>query len=136
MINSITIYGNVGRDAEVRGTPSGKEVASFRLAASQGGDRPTIWLDASAWSSNRFAFEDVSKLTKGDKVIVQGRLKMREWTDKNGNPRQDWGVEIDRLAMGGGRKDATQPQQQRRPTYTRPPDDPSDPYAGDDSIPF
>jgi hypothetical protein len=116
MINSITIYGNVGRDAEVRGTPSGKEVASFRLAASQGGDRPTIWLDASAWSSNRFAFEDVSKLTKGDKVIVQG--------------------EIDRLAMGGGRKDATQPQQQRRPTYTRPPDDPSDPYAGDDSIPF
>ena len=91
MFQQITLVGNLGRDPEMRYTPSGVPVTSFSVATSrryQGQDgqwqEKTIWFRATAW---RKTAETVSQyLTKGSKVLIIGELEEpRPWTDKDGN---------------------------------------------------
>nr|DAQ86011.1 MAG TPA: Single strand binding protein [Caudoviricetes sp.] len=91
MLNHITIMGRLARDPELRRTQSGVPVASFRLAVDRDfkdkstGERSTDWIDVVAW---RATAEFVSRyFTKGRMAVVDGRLQMREWTDKEGNKR-------------------------------------------------
>lgn len=80
MINTITILGNVGRDAEVK--IIGKNTATeFSLAVSHGKDEPTSWFRVTAW--DKWTAEHPPK--KGDKVIVTGGLKLREFDKKDGS---------------------------------------------------
>jgi single-strand DNA-binding protein len=91
MFQQITLVGNLGRDPEMRYTPSGVPVASFSVATSkryqsQDGQwqEKTIWFRVTAW---RKTAETVSQyLTKGSKVLIIGELEEpRPWTDKEGN---------------------------------------------------
>ncbi len=91
MFQQITLVGNLGRDPEMRYTPSGVPVASFSVATSrkfQSADgqwqEKTVWFRVTAW---RKTAETVSQyLTKGSKVLIIGELEEpRTWVDKDGN---------------------------------------------------
>ena len=92
MLNHIAIMGRLGRDPELRHTQSGTPVASFSLAVDRDfkdkntGERATDWIDVVAWRSTG---EFVSKyFSKGRMAVVEGRLQLRDWKDKEGNKRR------------------------------------------------
>lgn len=96
-LNKVMIIGYLGRDPEMRFTPTGKSVSSFSVACnrswkSKDGERhtETDWFNVVAWE----ALAEISKqyLSKGSMVYVEGRLQIREWVDSNGNPQKS--VEI------------------------------------------
>lgn len=85
-------------------------MASFRLAVDrdfkdkQTGEKATDWIDVVAW---RNTAEFVSRyFTKGRMAVVEGRLQMRDWTDKDGNKRRSAEVVADQVYFGdAGKKD-------------------------------
>lgn len=90
MLNTVTIMGRLTKDPELRRTPSGTAVASFTLAVNRdfkdsNGDEGTDFINCVAWTHTA---EFVSKyFTKGRAAVVNGRLQVRQYTDKNGNKR-------------------------------------------------
>ena len=108
MLNHITIMGRMTRDPELRRTGSGVAVANFTLAVDRdynpkdGGEKETDFIDCIAW---RASAEFVSKyFSKGQMAIVSGRLRIRNWTDKDGNKRRSAEVEADSVYFGESRK--------------------------------
>ena len=88
-LNKVMVIGNMGRDPEMRYTPSGKPVTSFSLASSRswvapGGERreETEWFNVVAWGG--LAEICNQKLYKSQQVYVEGRLQTRSWEDDNG----------------------------------------------------
>jgi single-strand DNA-binding protein len=88
-LNKVMLIGNLGRDPEMRYTPSGKPVTSFSLAVNRNwvsadGERrdETEWFNVVAWGS--LAEICNQHLSKGQKVYVEGRLQTRSWEDENG----------------------------------------------------
>lgn len=109
MLNHIVIMGRLARDPELRRTQSGVPVASFRLAVDRDfkdkntGERATDWIDVVAW---RATGEFVSRyFTKGRMAVVEGRLQMRDWTDKEGNKRTSAEVVADNVYFGDSKRD-------------------------------
>ena len=102
-MNTITIAGNLGRDAELRYTSGGDAVLSFSVADSQGRDKPTIWWNCSIWGKRAEALAQY--LTKGQQVTVAGTVSEREWTDREGNKRKSMDVRVNEIALQGGRRD-------------------------------
>ena len=109
MLNHITIMGRLTRDPELRRTGSGIAVASFTLAVDRdfggrdGGERETDFIDCVAW---RQTGEFVSKyFTKGRMIVVDGRLEMRDWTDKEGNKRTSAEINVDNAYFGDSKRD-------------------------------
>jgi single-strand DNA-binding protein len=109
LLNHIVIMGRLARDPELRRTQSGVPVASFRLAVDRDfkdkntGERGTDWIDVVAW---RATGEFVSRyFTKGRMAVVEGRLQMRDWTDKEGNKRTTAEVVADNVYFGDSRRD-------------------------------
>ena len=90
MLNKIIIMGRLTRDPELRRTGSGSAVTSFSLACdrdfkSQSGEKETDFIEVVAWKNTA---EFVSKyFSKGRMAVVEGRLQIRDWTDKAGNKR-------------------------------------------------
>ena len=90
MLNKIIIMGRLTRDPELRRTGSGTAVTSFSLACdrdfkSQSGEKETDFIEVVAWKNTA---EFVSKyFSKGRMAVVEGRLQIRDWTDKAGNKR-------------------------------------------------
>lgn len=91
MFQQVTLVGNLGRDPEMRYTPSGVAVVNFSLATSKRWQSPdgewqdkTLWFRVAAW---RKLAETVSEyLHKGSRVLVIGEMEeARPWTDKDGN---------------------------------------------------
>ena len=87
-LNKVMIIGNLGRDPEMRYTPSGKPVTSFGVAVSRAYTKPegervetTDWFNVVAWS--RLAEICSQFLVKGSLVYVEGRLETRSWEDDN-----------------------------------------------------
>lgn len=91
MLNVAIIMGRLTRDPELRRTNSGKPVASFTVAvdrdyAPEGQERETDFIDCVAWNGTA---EFVSKyFKKGSMIVVNGRLQLRNLTDKDGNKRK------------------------------------------------
>ena len=109
MLNHITIMGRLVRDPELRRTGSGTAVASFRVAVDRdfvskdGGERKADFIDCVAW---RQTGEFISKyFTKGRMIIVDGRLEMRDWTDKDGNKRTSAEVVVANAYFGDSKRD-------------------------------
>ena len=109
MLNRIIIMGRLARDPELRRTQTGTPVASFRLAVDRDfkdrntGEKATDWIDVVAW---RQTAEFVSRyFTKGRMAVVEGRLQMRDWTDKDGNKRTSAEVVADNVYFGDSRRD-------------------------------
>ena len=109
MLNHIVIMGQLARDPELRHTQSGTPVATFRLAVDRDfkdkntGERQTDWIDVVAW---RGTGEFVSRyFSRGRMAVVEGRLQMREWTDKEGNRRTTAEVVADSVYFGDSKRD-------------------------------
>lgn len=88
-LNKVMVIGNMGRDPEMRYTPSGKPVTSFSLASSRSWVAPsgerreeTEWFNVVAWGG--LAEICNQKLYKSQQVYVEGRLQTRSWEDDNG----------------------------------------------------
>lgn len=110
MLNKVFIMGRLTSDPELRRTRTGTPVASFSLAVDRDfkdkatGERTTDFIDVVAW---RNTAEFVSRyFTKGRMAVVEGRLQMRDWTDKDGNKRRSAEVVADQVYFGdAGKKD-------------------------------
>ena len=108
MLNKIILMGRLTRDPELRRTGSGTAVTSFSLAVdrdfkSQSGEKETDFIDVVAW---RNTAEFVSKyFTKGRMAIVEGRLQIRDWTDKDGGKRRSAEVVADNVYFGDTKRD-------------------------------
>ncbi len=111
--NKITIVGNLGKDPELRYTPQGNAVCNFSVATNEkrrdkGGDFQdvTTWFRVTLWGKQA---ENASKyLTKGSPVYIEGRLRVDEWSDRDGKNRYTLDVHAtDMQFIGGNRGDET-----------------------------
>lgn len=107
MLNKIILMGRLGRDPEVRYTQSGTPVASFSLAVDRDfvdqatGRRPTDWIEVVAWNAKaKFAQQ---YFCKGQLAVVEGRLQIRDWTDKEGAKRRTAEVVADQIYFAGAK---------------------------------
>lgn len=100
-MNSITVAGQLGKDAESRSMPDGTQVVSFSIADSQGRDKPTIWWNCQMFGKRAAAVQQY--LSKGQAVTVSGNVSEREWTDKDGGKRKSMDVRVNDLALQGGK---------------------------------
>ena len=108
MLNHIVLMGRLVRDPELRRTGSGIAVASFRVAVDRdfapkdGGERKADFIDCVAW---RQTGEFISKyFAKGRMIVVDGRLEMRAWTDKDGNKRTSAEVVVANAYFGESKR--------------------------------
>jgi single-strand DNA-binding protein len=88
-LNKVMVIGNIGRDPEMRYTPSGKPVTSFSLASSRSWTTPdgerreeTEWFNVVAWGNLAEICNQI--LSKSQQVYVEGRLQTRSWEDEGG----------------------------------------------------
>jgi single-strand DNA-binding protein len=109
MLNHIVIMGRLARDPELRHTQTGTPVSTFTLAVDRDfrdkttGERATDWIDVVAW---RGTGEFVSRyFTRGRMAVVEGRLQIRDWTDKEGNKRRSAEVVADNVYFGDSKRD-------------------------------
>ena len=109
MYNKVFLIGNLGRDPEVRTTPSGQPVATFSLATNRrwkdrdGGRREeTEWHNIVCWA--RLAEIAGQYLTKGRQIFVEGRIQTRSWDDQqSGEKKYKTEIICDNFQMLGGR---------------------------------
>lgn len=111
MLNHIIIMGRLTRDPELRRTNSGTAVASFTVAVDRdyssknGTEKKTDFIDCVAWQQTG---EFISEyFAKGRMIIVDGRLELRDWTDKDGNKRRNAEINVSRAYFGDTRKDSS-----------------------------
>lgn len=99
-MNTITIAGRIGKDAELRHLQNGDAVASFSVADDQGRDKPAIWWRCSLFGKRGEAL--CQYLTKGSHVTVAGRVSEREY-QKDGAPVKTMDVRVSEIALQGGK---------------------------------
>ena len=109
MLNHITLMGRLVNDPELRRTGTGIAVTTFRIAVDRdfapkdGGERKADFITCVAW---RQTGEFISKyFAKGRMIVVDGRLEMRDWTDKEGNKRTTAEVIVDNAYFGDSKRD-------------------------------
>ena len=107
MLNTAIIMGRLTRDPELRRTQSGKPVAGFTLAvdrdfAPEGQEKETDFINCVAWNATA---EFVQKyFSKGSMIVVNGRLQIRSWTDKEGNKRNTAEIVANNVWFGESKK--------------------------------
>jgi single-strand DNA-binding protein len=130
------IIGNLGRDPEMRYTPSGRPVTTFSVATSRSwntsdGERrtETEWFNVVAWGS----LAEICKqyLSKGQQVYIEGRLQTRRWEDDDGNKRTTTEVVAKEMVMLGNR-----PRGKDKEAEEDMPDSFSDEENIEDEFPF
>lgn len=100
--------GRLVADPELRTTPAGVSVCSFRIAVDrdfqrQGEEKKTDFFDIVTW---RNTAEFVSRyFSKGRMIVVQGSIQSRKWQDKDGNNRIAWEVQSDKVYFGDSKKE-------------------------------
>lgn len=109
MLNKIVIMGRLTKDPDLRRTQSGTAVASFSLAVdrdfkSEDGKRTTDFVDVVAWRNT--AEFVCNYFTKGRMAVVEGRLQIRDWLDKDGHTRRSAEVVADNIYFGDSKKDS------------------------------
>jgi single-strand DNA-binding protein len=111
-LNKVMIIGHLGRDPEMRYTPSGRPVTTFSVATSRSwntsdGEKrsETEWFNVVAWGS----LAEICKqyLSKGQQVYIEGRLQTRRWEDDSGNRRSSVEIVSKEMVMLGDRKKKT-----------------------------
>ena len=131
MLNRIIVMGRMTRDPELRRTNSGTAVASFTVAVdrdfkSQSGEKETDFIDVVAW---RNTAEFASKyFSKGRMAVVEGRLQIRDWTDKDGNKRRSAKIVADSVYFGDSKRDGgdtvqSEPQSEPQSGFSEVEDD-------------
>lgn len=132
-LNKVMIIGHLGRDPEMRFTPSGRPVTKFSVAVSRSwnssnGERrsKTEWFTVVAWGN----LAEICKkfLTKGQQVYVEGRLETRQWENKEGQKRTSVEVVANEMTMLGTRRDKSSENDDS--SYDNPPE------IDEDEFPF
>lgn len=112
-LNKVMIIGHLGRDPEMRYTPSGRPVTTFTVATSRtwntsDGERhtETEWFNVVAWGN----LAEICKqyLNKGQQVYVEGRLQTRYWEDKEGTRHSSTEIVANEMIMLSDRREGTQ----------------------------
>jgi single-strand DNA-binding protein len=110
-LNKVMIIGNLGRDPEMRYTPSGRPVTTFSVATSRAwntseGEKhvETEWFNVVAWSN----LAEICKqyLTKGQQVYIEGRLQTRHWDDQEGNKHTSVEIVANEMIILGERRES------------------------------
>jgi single-strand DNA-binding protein len=115
-VNKVIIVGNLGRDPEVRSFPSGDRVANVTIATTdRWKDKQTSEMkEATEWHrvvfNGRLAEIVEQYLRKGSQVYVEGSLRTRKWTDKDGVERFTTEIRADEMKMLGKREGMGGPQ--------------------------
>ena len=136
MINKVILIGRLGADPEIRYTPSGAEVATFRIATSE------VWTNKNGEKEERtewhriVAWRNLAKicgeyLSKGRLVYIEGKIRTRAWEDKDGNKRTTTEIEASEMKMLGG--SGEQDRKAREPVADTAPPAPKD---KEEDIPF
>jgi len=129
-VNKVILVGNIGKDPEVRYLDGGVAVANFPLATSETyrdktGNRveQTEWHNIVLWRGLAEVTEKY--LRKGSQVYIEGKIRTRNWDDKDGIKRYTTEIVADTMTMLGGRKDGggTQAGAQNTPSSEKPSDD-------------
>lgn len=111
-LNKVLIIGHLGRDPEMRYTPSGRPVTTFSIATSRTwntseGERrtETEWFNVVAWGN----LAEICKqyLTKGQQVYIEGRLQTRHWEDAEGVKHSSTEIVANEMIMLSERRDAS-----------------------------
>ena len=152
-VNKVILVGNLGADPEIRHLQNGASVANFRIATSETykdkttGERreQTEWHSLVAW---RGLAEITEKyLRKGSKVYVEGKLRTRQWQDKDGNTKYTTEIHVDELTMldrasdnsgasSSGNSGQQQPQSQAKETSSAAQTPIGQGADDDDDLPF
>ncbi len=112
-LNKVMIIGRLGRDPEMRYTPSGRPVTTFTIATSRSwntseGERrtETEWFNVVAWGS----LAEICKqyLNKGQQVYVEGRLQTRTWEDSEGGKHSSTEIVANEMIILGDRREGAQ----------------------------
>lgn len=138
--NKIILVGNLGRDPELRYTTQGTPVCSFTMATNErkkdkAGEFQdlTTWFRVSLWG--RQAETASQYLTKGRPVYIEGRLRVEEWTDRDGRSRYTLEVHAtDMQFIGGVKGEDSSPTPRAEASTSR--EDKNTPEISDDDIPF
>ena len=103
MLNHITIMGRLTRNPEIRMTSANKAVASFSVAVNRDYDREQKdFFDVTAWEGKaRFIEQNFSK---GQLIVVEGRMERRVYEDKHGDAKEKWEVKAENVYFGGDKK--------------------------------
>lgn len=125
-VNKVILIGNLGRDPELRYAPNGAAICNVTIATSRNwkdknsGDK----MEETEW--HRVVFYDKlaeiagQYLKKGRSVYVEGRLKTRKWTDKDGVEKYTTEIIADQMQMLGGKDEGEAPQQRQQPQQRQP----------------
>jgi single-strand DNA-binding protein len=141
--NKITIVGYLGRDPEIRYTPQGNAVCNFSIATTEkrggaGGEAQdiTTWFRVNLWDKKAELANQY--LAKGKRVYIEGRLRLTEYTDREGVKRQSLDVTATDIHFLDSRGDepTTSVSPQRAPTQANPPEPTDNQQPHDDDIPF
>jgi single-strand DNA-binding protein len=134
-VNKAILIGNLGADPELRYTPGGQAVASFRMATTErftnkdgGQQERTDWHNIVCWS--RTAEIANEYLKKGSPVYIEGRIQYRSYEDKDGIKRYRTDIVAQRLQLLGTRGQAEKPAPEA--SEAQEPQMPAD----DDDLPF
>lgn len=110
-VNKVILIGRLGKDPELKYTPSGAPVAKFTLATDEvfkdrSGEqqKKTEWHTIVAW--NKLAEICGEYLTKGKQVYIEGSIRSRQWEDQSGNKKTAYEIIAQRMQMLGTRADA------------------------------
>jgi single-strand DNA-binding protein len=139
-VNKAILIGNLGRDPEIRYTPSGQAVASFTLATSE------KWRDKDGQMQERTDWHNIvcwgrqaelanQYLKKGRPVYIEGRIQNRSYDDKEGNKKYISEVVVQRLQFLGGKPDDAG-SGGGGGSHQELPEMPPDTMAEDDDLPF
>jgi single-strand DNA-binding protein len=149
-VNKVILVGRLGKDPELKYTPSGAPVAKFSLATDESfkdktGEKQehTEWHNIVAW--NKLAEICGEYLTKGKLIYIEGSIRSRQWQDQSGNKRTSYEIIANQMQMlgsksdsGGGGMNRPAPERHAAPTPSPSgePIAPSEPEISDDDIPF
>ena len=118
-LNKVMIIGHLGRDPEMRYTPSGRPVTTFSVAVSR------------TWNTVDLAEICKQYLQKGQQVYIDGRLQTRHWEDKEGQKRTSVEVVANEMMMLGDRRDKKDSEGSQANEVNQ-----SEPESDEDEFPF
>lgn len=108
MFNKVIMMGRIVNDLELKTTPNGRSVCSFRIAVERrfknaDGERQTDFFNIAAWGKTA---EMVTRwFSKGRMILIEGELTTRQYTDKNGNNATWYEINAERVSFTGEKKD-------------------------------
>jgi len=135
--NKVILVGNLCKDPELRHTPSGSAVCDLRIASTtkrKAGDE-TLFVDVTLWE--RQAETVCEYMSKGKSILVEGRLKLDEWPDKDtGKTRSKISIVGQNVQFLGGKGDDAQETPQPRQEENKVPIQQRQESLGSDDVPF